>query len=391
MKVHLVAFPSQAPQFVALGCSGLENHLMSYAFQRESEVYKPLWENCMKIFMADTSNNRGQYDLLLQEGSWNGLMSYAYRQAAVPAFSKVWELMRIYFAGCSNNKIGARDKIADDLLSYGIPATEQEFNRAMKLHLAGHLPKKGVGEELLIDSESHLGTWQDKFEMAQKEGIFTPGARVIIDSGAFTAFSTGKVIKREDYLAWAVEFAKKWEGRLKSLYFMNLDVIGDAVKSQENLEWFESQGFFPIPIVTRGAAKEEIKDMIARYDYLALGGIVGSALQGEGIPRLDEFFHLWELERAKTGRQVKVHLLGVTIASILFRYPAYSVDSSSWTSPLRFGRSKSSGLDQVPKYTDGPGQMMATMYALRAEIQKHKDMEKQATEVWKSRGIVWED
>lgn len=390
MKVHLVAFPTQAQQFVSLGATMTENHLMSYAFQREADAYKPLWENCMKIFMADTSNNRGQYDLLLQEKSWNGLLSYAYRQAAVPAFSKVWELMKIYFAGCSNNKIGARDMVDDHLLSYGIPATEQEFNRAMKLHLAGHLPKKGVGEELLVESESHLGTWQDKFEMDQKEGIFTPGARVIIDSGAFTAFSTGKVIKREDYLTWATEFSSKWKDKLKSLYFMNLDVIGDAVRSQENLEWFESQGFYPIPIVTRGATKTEIKEMIAKYDYIAIGGLVG-AEDGGVLGRLNVFFDMWEKERKTTGRQVKVHLLGVTIASILFRYPAYSVDSSSWTSPLRFGRSKSSGLEQVPKYTDGPGQMMATMYALRSEIQKHKDMEKQATAVWKSRGIVWDD
>ncbi len=354
MNLYLVSFPSQSAQLIALGMGGASNHLMSYAFNREEGPYTPLWEGSfMHYFLADHSDERGQRKAAWAEDMPRFLFSYAYKNSGQANFEKVWEDMRIYFAG--------------------------------------HLAKKNFADEVENSRGNFLVTSADKGEVNQTEPFFQPQARVLIDSGAFTAWTTGKTIRREEYLEWAQAFKTKWEGKLKSLHFMNLDVIGDARKSEENLHWFEERGFFPLPIITVGASQDEIQRTLANYDYVAFGGMVGASSEAGNFRRLDEFFSLWEAERQRTGRQVKVHLLGVTVFGILARYPAYSSDSSSWTAPLRFGRSKASGLENVPRYTAGAGELASTLYALRQEIRASKNMEKQVTEIWKKRGIVWTD
>lgn len=337
----------------------MTNHLMSFAFAREEKAYTELWENPVKIFTADTTNERGQYALLSDVEQKNHLLSFAYKSSE-QYYSAVWEkgvAMNIHLAAT-----------AGEVWAYD---------------LAGTIPPRNTLLSYAYKNEGiHSRVWNSDEDKR---------ARVIIDSGAFTAFTTGKVMVRDDYLSWAKEFEARWKDKLDSLHFMNLDVIGDAEKSEENQEWFEARGFFPLPIVTTGASLKMIRAIVRKYDYFAIGGIVGTD-SAEFIKfRLDQIYSEIMKEKNATGRMVKTHLLGVTTPKILYRYPAYSADSSSWTGPLRFGQGRAAGLNKIPRYKESPEAMQATLHALRHEILRYKAMEKNATYLWEKRGIKWND
>jgi 7-carboxy-7-deazaguanine synthase len=98
----------------------------------------------------------------------------------------------------------------------------------------------------------------------------------------------------------------------------------------------------------------------------------GPTIQGEGF---------W------TGALVDfVRLAGCPVGC-----PAYSSDSSSWVSCLRFGGGAAAGIKQLPRYKESAGALAATIHTLRSEIRKYKTMEQEATSLWKARGITWDD
>lgn len=56
------------------------------------------------------------------------------------------------------------------------------------------------------------------------------GADLIVDSGAFTALSSGKPIEHDEYLAWLLEHGRE----LGIRFAFSLDVIGDPEASWAN-------------------------------------------------------------------------------------------------------------------------------------------------------------
>jgi hypothetical protein len=95
--------------------------------------------------------------------------------------------------------------------------------------------------------------------------------------------------------------------------------------------------------------------------------------------------------KKETGILRRIHLLGITTDWVLKRYPCYSSDSSSWVSCLRFGGGAAAGIKQLPRYKESDAAMAATIHTLRAEIRKYKKMEQEATNLWKTRGITWDE
>ncbi|MEL6853486.1 MAG: hypothetical protein AAFO83_00080 [Cyanobacteria bacterium J06607_13] len=216
--------------------------------------------------------------------------------------------------------------------------------------------------------------------------------RVIIDSGAFTAWTSGKTIDPRDYASWALDFDRRWRSRFASLEFMNLDVIGDQAATWRNLEILEGLGMSPLPIVTFGVDLSHLDRALEQYDYIALGGLVPYTRHRKKLQKwLDFCFARIMRYRKRTGVLWRIHLLGVTTEWVLNRYPCYSTDSSSWVACLRFGQAKSAGISRLPRYKDGDAEMSATIFALRSEIRKYKKMESSATKLWTSRGVAWDD
>ena len=150
---------------------------------------------------------------------------------------------------------------------------------------------------------------------------------VFADSGAFTAFTKGVHIDIAEYAAWI----RKWEKYLT--VYLNLDVIGDQAGTSANQAKLEAMGLHPVPVYTfqrAGCDYSILAEMIERYPYIALGGMVPFMGRPKAImPHIIKCFKM-------AGDRTVYHGLGCTSWHILKAIPFYSVDSSSWCSGGRF-------------------------------------------------------
>jgi hypothetical protein len=148
---------------------------------------------------------------------------------------------------------------------------------------------------------------------------------IFADSGAYSAFSLGGSIDRDEYAAWLL----RWE-RLFDAY-ANLDVIGDPKGTLVNQQALEAEGLTPLPVFHGNEPWEFLTDYCAAHRYVALGGMVGTTR--EGVMR-------WLIEAFRIGEQAGTvfHGFGQTNLAILKAFPWYSVDSTSWASAHRYGQ-----------------------------------------------------
>lgn len=155
-----------------------------------------------------------------------------------------------------------------------------------------------------------------------------PHLRIIGDSGAFSAESQGAKITTADLAEWAA----KWRHRLA--WVASLDVIGDLEGTRRNWrEMVEVHGIPGVPTVHFGADPRALDWFADRgVDFVGLGGMVGlqTAKQMRWLLTIFKY-----QQRAHPG--MRFHGWGVTSEKVL-RLPFYSVDSSGWTSAVRFAR-----------------------------------------------------
>ncbi|MFX1537630.1 MAG: hypothetical protein ACFFDI_25820 [Promethearchaeota archaeon] len=153
---------------------------------------------------------------------------------------------------------------------------------------------------------------------------------LFIDSGAFSAWSQKKEIDINAYIS----FIKENE-HVIDLY-ANLDVIGSAESTWENQCKMEQAGLNPIPCYHYGEDEKWIRRLLRRqYPFIALGGMV-SISQSKQIQWLDNIFSKYLTDNDGMPN-VKVHGFGITSFKLMFRYPWYSVDSTSWVVTGRLG------------------------------------------------------
>ncbi len=144
--------------------------------------------------------------------------------------------------------------------------------------------------------------------------------RLLIDSGAFTAWKAGKPIALDDY-------CKFIEGMpVEPWRYFTLDVIGDAAGTMRNYEAMLARGFKPMPIFTRGEDASVLEDYYKTSEVVGIGGLVGTQ-ENKGFVN--------GIMKRVAGR--KVHLLGFTNLEYVKFYKPYMCDSSSWQSGPRYG------------------------------------------------------
>ena len=152
-----------------------------------------------------------------------------------------------------------------------------------------------------------------------------PDTKIIIDSGAFTAFKTGKEVTLKGYAKFLRDISFIPYG------YINLDIIGDPAASMRNYKLMVKMGFNPVPVITKGGSVDEF-DEYAKAPFVALGGLVGAMTsRNEKIGWIDKCVH------AANKHNIKLHLLGLTSPKLLMRWPIASADSSSWDSSARYG------------------------------------------------------
>jgi hypothetical protein len=149
-----------------------------------------------------------------------------------------------------------------------------------------------------------------------------PFSRILLDSGAFTAFRAGKTINVDDYCRFIEDLPfKPWR-------YFNLDVIGDGPASERNYQIMRERGLSPVPIFTRGSPLDQLDRMFETSpDLVGVGGLV--------VAHNPPYRYLKAVMRYVAGRPV--HLLGFTHPSWLQYLKPYSCDASSFTRSTRFG------------------------------------------------------
>ena len=145
--------------------------------------------------------------------------------------------------------------------------------------------------------------------------------RLIVDSGAYTAWSGGKQIDIKEYIKFLKSLPQEWDMRA-----VQLDVIGNPQGTYENWQTMLSAGLSGImPVFTRGADPEVLDEFYKFADVVMFGGIVKGKYNREYIK--------WFMEQNKSR---KVHWLGFVNAQFIKKYSPYSVDSSAVTSTQRY-------------------------------------------------------
>lgn len=161
------------------------------------------------------------------------------------------------------------------------------------------------------------------------------GAKVFLDSGAFSAHTLGVAISIEDYCEYIkrnMDILRVEDGVVMASV---LDGIGDPLQTWRNQLEMELRGATPLPCFHFGEDPRYLDWYVERYNYITIGGMVGKSVDAL-YTWLDR---IWEkhLIDGSGNAKIKVHAFGITSVSIMERYPWYSCDSSSWIQAAAFG------------------------------------------------------
>lgn len=157
--------------------------------------------------------------------------------------------------------------------------------------------------------------------------------KFFLDSGAFSALTQGIKIDIKKYGQFIL---KAQEHKLLSVASNLDDTSKNEQVSYNNQKYLEGIGCHVQPVFhTREDEKWLIKYLDEGYDYIFLGGMVPETtkwLHGW----LDHIWHHYLTNPDGTAR-IKVHGFGLTSLPLMFKYPWYSVDSTSWQATGSFG------------------------------------------------------
>lgn len=165
------------------------------------------------------------------------------------------------------------------------------------------------------------------------------GWDLFLDSGAFTAFTKGIVID-EAYLAEYARYIKRCLPRKIFTVYSSLDAIGTgaqaAIESRANYLELRKRGMPVRPVFHIREPPEYLAQYIDEgCEYIFIGGMVPESTR-DLMQLLDGLWSKYLTNKDGTPK-VKIHGFGLTDSKLMFRYPWYSVDSSSWLMTGIFG------------------------------------------------------
>lgn len=154
----------------------------------------------------------------------------------------------------------------------------------------------------------------------------------VLDSGAFSAFNSGKEIDLNEFVDHCLTL-KQNDNKLVEIFA--LDVIGDHEASIRNCEEMHRQGVDAIPCFHFGEPWDALTHMAENYNKIAIGGV--ARLKSNSIIDFVEqcFARVWPK---------KIHGFGIVRPNICEKFPFHTVDSTSWEiGPTAFGNWKTFG------------------------------------------------
>ena len=235
--------------------------------------------------------------------------------------------------------------IAMDLLINGLQGVNEERGKErVDSYLVGpekEIIMKAVTEEM---KSNMLFNYIDGKRATDKYKEQIKPKKLFIDSGAFSAWTKGKEIDVDEYIAWINERADFID------LYGQVDVIpGDRIKGHtqgqveeaaqatwENYLYMRPRMKKPEGLLYTFHVGEPYSYLEQALDwrdeegnpfpYMALGGMVGKSMP---IKRafLDTCFRII---KNSSNPKVKVHAFGMTSFPLLEQYPIASADSTSW-------------------------------------------------------------
>lgn len=172
---------------------------------------------------------------------------------------------------------------------------------------------------------------------------------IILDSGAYSAYTKGKSVNLFDYMAYIAENAE-YISR-----YIALDVIGDSFATKAYYEIMRSRGLDPIPVYHYGDDLSKALFYVQNgANALALGNTVGI--------RDKEVVALWCKEVHEQLPGVALHLLGSSSRAIIDCGAVETCDSSAWymmavngkpkTVPTKLARAMANMLRIMEEYNE---------------------------------------
>jgi len=156
------------------------------------------------------------------------------------------------------------------------------------------------------------------------ENALAMGFGVMLDSGAYSAFTRGITITVAEYAACLRDYGPHVDA------YVNLDVCDDPTQTAKNQTQLEDKGFSPLPVYHFGEPTEWL-DRLADYEYVGLGNSSLSSQRPQGL------FESW-VERTTTDNPIR-RFHGFAVGTLKPRLMGlYSVDSTTWTVAARYGR-----------------------------------------------------
>jgi hypothetical protein len=222
----------------------------------------------------------------------------------------------------------------------------KEEGQGMRIYLAG-VYKGGRACAFSKSASIHLRVSRDYNYPWVLESFFYVDAQMVrairrceqnifLDSGAYSMFTQGVKIDPRKY-------ARFISYNLDLIHIAsNLDAIGEGHEQesydrQKLLESYLGEHKHLVKPVHHVRDQDHWlqRYLDDGYDYIFLGGMVP-----ESTPKLTKWLdHIWHcyLTNPDGSPKIKVHGFGLTTETLMFRYPWYSVDSTSWLMSSRYG------------------------------------------------------
>lgn len=152
----------------------------------------------------------------------------------------------------------------------------------------------------------------------------------MLDSGAFSAFTTGRNISLIDYMNYIDEY------RMWIKYYISLDVIGDPEMTLDYYRIMKKKGYDPIPVFHYGAEEKYLAEYASQTDYIALGATV-PILNKAKVAQ-------WIRDIQIRYPSIRLHLLGCNSNEVIRMTGIESCDSATWILAASYG---------IPKHIPG--------------------------------------
>lgn len=200
----------------------------------------------------------------------------------------------------------------------------------------GYVEKLNDRERTLFDNvEFDLESYHYVKSQRYVDEMRAQGAKVFLDSGAFSAWTLGTKLDLPGYCEYIKRNADILRVEDNSIMASVLDAVGDPLGTYRNQLEMEARGVRPLPCFHKGEDPKYLEYYMQHYEYITIGGMVGSGAM-QLTHWLDRIWGKYLVDGAGKPK-IKVHGFGLTSVPLMQQYPWTSCDSSSWIQYAVYG------------------------------------------------------